>query len=216
MGDVTDAPVSDETERELKFSAAPEFVLPDLTSIIAGSRLIEGEELELDAVYYDTSDLRLARGGMTFRRRTGEGPQRWTLKFPEAHPGGAEVLSRREIEMEHLEVEPPPRLVSILVAEIGPVELEEAARLTTRRRVAALVGPDGSRICSIADDGVSVFMDGEHQPGFREVELEFEREVPADDIRRLARVMSDGGAGRPDPTPKLVRALGARLDPNPR
>ncbi|CAM5658801.1 hypothetical protein SMICM304S_11390 [Streptomyces microflavus] len=39
---------------------------------------------ELDAVYYDTADLRLAADSLTLRRRTGGADEGWHLKFPVA------------------------------------------------------------------------------------------------------------------------------------
>ena len=69
-------------EREIKLSADAGVVLPDLTDakrhITVGPRSI----LQLDATYYDTPALSLARWGVTLRSRTGEPGHMWTLKLP--------------------------------------------------------------------------------------------------------------------------------------
>ena len=66
----------------------------------------QGEQL-LDAVYYDTADLRLIGAGITLRRRTGGEDAGWHLKLPAgadtrdeirlplAEPGSLSRRSRR-------------------------------------------------------------------------------------------------------------------------
>lgn len=51
--------------------------------------------LELDATYYDTSDLELARWGITLRHREGEAGPPWTLKLPDGVSSG--VIAREEL-----------------------------------------------------------------------------------------------------------------------
>ena len=46
--------------------------LPDLAGLVPGATAIALPEAHLDATYYDTADLRLARWGITLRRRDGE------------------------------------------------------------------------------------------------------------------------------------------------
>ena len=41
-----------------------------------------GASVELDAVYYDTEDFRLAADSLTLRRRTGGDDAGWHLKLP--------------------------------------------------------------------------------------------------------------------------------------
>src|SRR5688572_17629859 len=70
-------------EQELKLSVdgtfAPTF--PVGHGDVAGVE--ELPPLDLRAAYYDTPDLRLARSGVTLRRRTGEGEGPvWTVKLP--------------------------------------------------------------------------------------------------------------------------------------
>ena len=69
-------------EREAKLIADPELVLPDLREVLPGIGVGPSRTLELDAVYYDTEDLSLARSGVTLRSRTGEPGPTWTVKLP--------------------------------------------------------------------------------------------------------------------------------------
>src|SRR5438309_1315589 len=65
-------------EREVKLGAGPAFHLPDLAGVIEGVAVAPPETVRMETVYYDTADLRLARWGVSLRRRAGEG---WTLKL---------------------------------------------------------------------------------------------------------------------------------------
>ena len=64
-------------ERELKLIAPAAFRLPDMS--VDGLESVAAASRYLDAVYYDTADLRLARWGCSVRYRTDEG---WTVKLP--------------------------------------------------------------------------------------------------------------------------------------
>ncbi|MEA2535497.1 MAG: hypothetical protein QOJ93_3308, partial [Actinomycetota bacterium] len=84
-----DAHVS--TESEDKLEAAADFEIPDLTGVAPGVEVTVLPEALLDAAYFDTPDLRLARNGITLRYRrdrslgsTDEGT--WTLKLPDEAP----------------------------------------------------------------------------------------------------------------------------------
>jgi len=59
-------------ERELKLGVWPGFVLPDLGEVVEGAAMGTSEEHRLEAVYFDTPDLRLLRRGVTVRFRRGE------------------------------------------------------------------------------------------------------------------------------------------------
>src|SRR5437870_3860275 len=60
-------------EREVKLGAGPAFHLPDLQGVVEGVAVAPPETLRLETVYYDTPDLRLARWGVSLRRREGGG-----------------------------------------------------------------------------------------------------------------------------------------------
>ncbi|MFE3994576.1 CYTH domain-containing protein, partial [Streptomyces goshikiensis] len=66
-----------EIERKFEFSEkaskATRRALPDLTGTAAVAAVRDEGTVDLDAVYYDTPDQRLAADGLTLRRRTGGG-----------------------------------------------------------------------------------------------------------------------------------------------
>lgn len=195
------------TEREVKLSVWPGFVLPDLTGVVDG---IAPEELEtriLDAAYYDTSDMRLARWGITLRFRSGDGTG-WTVKLPDGDDGPA--LVRREVPFPGRAGEPPKEAAELVQAFVRDGRLVAVARLRTRRRGVALRDGEGHRLAEVVDDEVTV-LDGRRVAArFREVEVEVDPRAPADLLDLVVRRLRAAGAGEPDPTPKVVRALGAR------
>ena len=68
-------------ETERKYEAPSGMKLPDadrLFDLAVGS----SDEAELDATYFDTADLRLARSGVTLSRRAGGDEAGWHLKLP--------------------------------------------------------------------------------------------------------------------------------------
>ena len=78
-------------EREVKLTPVPGFRLPALSDVVAGVVAHPDEILDLQAQYYDTADLRLARSGASLRFREPEG---WTVKLPA--PGDGALLVRGE------------------------------------------------------------------------------------------------------------------------
>src|SRR5207249_4805768 len=95
-------------EREVKLGAGPGFHLPDLAGVADGIAVAPPETLRLETVYYDTPDLRLARWGVSLRRRAGEG---WTLKLSPSKSGA--LLERDELTFEGSGKKPPERALPI-------------------------------------------------------------------------------------------------------
>ncbi len=172
-------------ERELKLVPREGFKLPPL-----------GRELPPQAfssTYFDTSDLRLARRGVTFRHRVEEGTRLWQLKLPRG-------ASRIELEEPGPPARPPKELVGLLAAHLRGRELVRVARLRTRRQ---RMRADGAEI---VDDSVAV-LDGQRVTArFREIEVEL-LDGDEEALRRLERALRDAGADTGAFTPKLFRAL---------
>jgi CYTH domain len=57
---------------------------------LAGVDAIVGPQEQLEAVYYDTTDLRLLRAGVTLRLRRGGDDAGWHLKLPVDGPAAAD------------------------------------------------------------------------------------------------------------------------------
>ncbi|MGW2546847.1 CYTH domain-containing protein [Kitasatospora sp. NPDC001574] len=70
----------EQMERERKYDGGrPLRRFEDLPGV---ARVVPGEPHDLDAVYYDTPDLRLLRRRITLRRRAGGQDAGWHLKLP--------------------------------------------------------------------------------------------------------------------------------------
>ncbi len=82
-------PVTSVTETELKFRVHGLYRLPDLVSAGAVRAADDLGVATLDATYFDTDDLRLAREGITLRRRTGGDDEGWHVKLPVSSMGDA-------------------------------------------------------------------------------------------------------------------------------
>ncbi len=200
-------------EREFKLAAAGGIVLPDLTDSAPGVTVRQKETVQLEAVYYDTQTLALARWGVTLRSRSGEPGPVWTLKLPVSSADSA--LSRHEIMFDE-PVGPVPATVRRAVKAytrshtLGPV-----VRLQTER-TQFVVELDGQPLAHLCDD--TVVADGAAEPVtvFREIEVELvdaERDAAAVSAI-LARLRTAGCKDDEAPVPKAIRALGPRaFDP---
>lgn len=78
-------------EIERKYEATAATRLPDLSRVAGVVAVAHRGVTELDAVYYDTEDLRLAAASLTLRRRTGGSDMRLAPQVPGRlrHPGRA-------------------------------------------------------------------------------------------------------------------------------
>lgn len=197
-------------ERELKLGVGPSFVLPDLDRVLPGVSSGRIGDKRLDALYYDTSDLRLIRAGVTLRYRGGDGEAGWTLKLPSGR--GQAALERVEHSWSGDPGELPPEALALVSAYRRTSPVQAVGHLQTRRRSVALFDPTARVVAEVVDDEVSV-LDGERVAGrFREVEVELYDEAPEDLVDALLDRLEQAGAAvdRADAAPKLVRALGPR------
>jgi CHAD domain-containing protein len=166
---------------------------------------LDGEPLEerrFTSTYYDTADFRLARSGVTLRRRVERGKSLWQLKLPRGS-------ARLELEQAGGAAGPPQRIQELLVAFLYGRELVPAAKLRTIRRGLRVAGNGGSAADVVMDE-VAV-LDGRKVTGsFSDLEVEIVKgdEQTLEDVEQALR---RAGARRGDPRPKVMRALG--LDP---
>ena len=63
--------MSTAVEVEAKYEIPAVFALPDLGGLPGVASIVRRAPDQLEAVYFDTPDLRLGRGNITLRRRTG-------------------------------------------------------------------------------------------------------------------------------------------------
>lgn len=166
---------------------------------------LDGEPIEprlFTSTYHDTGDRRLARHGITLRRRLENGVNLWQLKLP--REGG-----RLELEEPGGPGGVPEPLARLLVGVLHGAELEEAAAIQTRRtgKRATLAG--GTVEATV--DEVTL-LDGQRaENGFTELEVELvEGDVGA--VEEAERVLVAAGAEATDQRPKVFRYLGVELD----
>ena len=199
-------------EREVKLAAWGGFALPALDDLVPDLSVEPLKTKKLDATYYDTKDLRLARAGVSLRHRVGDDPP-WTVKLPDGQ--GGPVMSRREIPFAGPADTIPGEAERLVRAYARGEPLVAVARLKTERSRVAL-NVNGSAVAEIADDEVSVYHGRRLASRFREVEVEVEDDAPDGLLPAVVERLRDAGAGEPDNTPKVVRALGPRaLEPLP-
>ncbi|MEV4433384.1 CYTH and CHAD domain-containing protein [Streptomyces sp. NPDC049585] len=191
-------------EIERKYEAedgAGEVRLPDLSGAGPVASVARQDAVELDAVYYDTADLRLAAAGITLRRRTGGTDAGWHLKLPVA-PG-----VRDEVRAP-LGERVPPRLAGLVRCRTREEPLLPLVRLVTRRAVQHLLAADGTLLAEASTDAVTAERaDGGHTVRWIEAEVEV---APGGDpalLDTLEPHLRTAGL-RPSPAPsKLARAL---------
>lgn len=192
-------------ERETKLGVDAGFVFPDLGA--EGLRVADRGEEVLDAVYWDTPDLRLAAAAHGLRHRHGAGGGgRWTLKGPSRLEGDAVVRSEVEVEGDGEAV--PGALLARLPAGADPRMLRPCLWLRTRRHRRDVLDEDGRRALEIVDDTVAILdAGGEVADRFREVEVELIEAGAAALAARAVSALRRAGAGPPVTMSKLVRGL---------
>lgn len=195
------------TEIERKLDVEEGFALPDLAApgpgVPDGARVVPAAAADLEATYFDSSDLRLLRQAITLRRRTGGSDAGWHLKRP-----------RSDGEREEIRLPPgrsartvPVALRRQVAVHLRGTALEPVVWLSTLRRAHHVLGPDGTVLAEIADDTVTAERPGQPARSWREVEVELlggDQELLA---RLVARLVAAGA--RPSSSrSKLGRAFG--------
>ncbi|HEY1522312.1 MAG TPA: CYTH and CHAD domain-containing protein [Solirubrobacteraceae bacterium] len=195
------------TEHELKLGVWPGFELPDLRGAINGAMASGPQEWRLEAVYFDTPDLRLLRRGVTVRFRRGEEPgDVWTAKLPDRAP--AIGLARREISIPGAPATMPALMEDLVRGWALGAALVPVARLRTLRQRTTVRRPGGEALAVVDDDEVSIVQRSRVAARFRELELELVNGASPKLLAQLAQRMRAAGAQPVDQMPKLVRALG--------
>src|SRR3954470_20345642 len=114
--------MADHLEIETTFEVPDGIVDLSLLQGVSGVAAVNGpQQLELEATYFDTVDLDLARARITLRRRLGGQDEGWHLKLPTAE-GRWEV---HEPVGEELVV--PPALLAVVHAVTRGTPLEPVA-----------------------------------------------------------------------------------------
>jgi CHAD domain-containing protein len=206
-------------EVERTYEVDETVIFPTLVGVCGVEAVAQPVEHQLEATYFDTEGLDLARHRVTLRRRTGGGDAGWHLKLP-AGPD-----SRRELRrpLGRATRTPPTVLLDPVRALVRDRPLIPVAAVRTRRVEHALLGPDGVVLAVACDDTVSAERlvsltstetDGPvpGQPGgatlvWREWEVEL-ADGDAEVLEALEPRLLDSGAQVATTQSKLARALG--------
>jgi CHAD domain-containing protein len=193
-------------EHELKLVLAEDTPLPEATDLFDGLGPWRDQTVQLVATYYDTSDLRLARAGVSVRFRSDHG---WTVKTPIA--SDAAGLRRTEHGLAGAAGERPALAEELVLGWTRGAALAEVAQVSTDRRRLELLDDD-RRVAEIDDDRVRTEAVDGPPMSFREIEVELAAGADTRLLKELGRRMRHAGAtvGNGGPLPKVVRALGER------
>ncbi|MGA5304177.1 CHAD domain-containing protein [Nucisporomicrobium flavum] len=192
------------TEDERKYDVPDGFALPDLAGAAGAEGLGEAETHELDATYFDTADLRLARNKRTLRRRSGGTDAGWHLKTP----GDGSARTEHRLPLTEGD-EVPAELVAEVRTIVRTRPLRPVARLRTRRVETPLCDADGRTLALLAQDEVTAETDDGEQR-WQELEVELVDGGP-EVLEAVEGLLRSAGATPAAGPSKLARALGDRL-----
>ncbi|MEU9317047.1 CYTH and CHAD domain-containing protein [Streptomyces sp. NPDC048295] len=196
-------------EIERKYEATTETRLPDLSRVAGVSAVVHRGVSELDAVYYDTEDLRLVADSLTLRRRTGGSDAGWHLKFPVAS-------GIRDELREPLSDTLPRSFAGLLRSRVRDRGLVPVVRLVSARDVHHLLDADGALLAEVSVDRVQAerLTGGDGTAAWTEIEAELADDGDPAFLDAVERRLRKAGV-RPSASPsKLARAL-AETAPEP-
>ena len=202
-------------EVERKYDVSEATGLPDLASLPGVAGISQPELRSLDAVYFDTDELTLARRAVAVRRRTGGPDEGWHVKSsaPEGRHEWGWPLD--DLSSDPLTQAVPIDVRSAVTEWCGEAELRPIARVRNQRHAILLQDASGAVIAEFVDDHVQAT---DLQTGtatrWREWEVELGPAAPADEGGRAeffaavdAAVAAVGGVPAASGS-KLQRALG--------
>jgi inorganic triphosphatase YgiF len=196
-------------EREVTLLPPTGLTLPRLDDLVPHGAMTVVPRRRLDTTYYDTTDLRLIRNGITLRHRSDDSGPAWTVKLPDGPKGPA--LTRREIRFTGPPGRVPDEAVDLVLAVTRAEPLAPVARIRTRREATRFHDGNGRLLLEVDDDAVTVSTPKHHHVAFREVDLEAGPAIPTADtlLHTAMRRLIGAGCVTEPRTPMLVRALGA-------
>ncbi len=193
------------TDRELesKFEVTDDLDLSGFCNVARVAAVDAPVEFQLDAVYYDTPDHRLAAAGIGLRRRTGGDDAGWHLKI--AKSLGERIEVRRPLGKAG---RVPKVLRDLVIVHVRDAGLAPVASVHTHRRLHRLVDDRGVVIAEVAEDDVRADNADGGQQQWREVEVELVDTDDTDLLASLGDLVVAAGASPSSHRSKLQRALG--------
>ncbi|AQS65876.1 CYTH and CHAD domain-containing protein [Streptomyces pactum] len=191
-----------ETERKYEPSSPGAEDLPDLTGVGPVASVTEAGPEELDAVYHDTVDLRLAGTSVTLRRRTGGSDAGWHLKLPLSGDSREEVRAALSDDV-------PQALRELVLSRTRGAELRPVVRIRSTRSVRHLRDAEGTVLAELSLDAVRAesLLTGGGRAEWSELEVELADGAPAGLLDTLERKLRKKGIARSHSPSKLARAL---------
>ncbi|GAB2942605.1 CYTH and CHAD domain-containing protein [Streptomyces heilongjiangensis] len=191
-----------DTKREIERKyESDESGLPDLTGVAGVATVLAKGVAELDAVYYDTPDERLAAASITLRRRTGGSDAGWHLKFPVSSGVRDEIRAPLSETL-------PRDLAGLVRSRVREAELVPLVRLRSTRDVSDLLDADGGLLAEVSVDAVRAErLTGGRSAQWSEIEVELADDGDPAFLDKVEKKLRKAGV-RPSASPsKLARAL---------
>jgi CHAD domain-containing protein len=200
-----------ETERKYEPPSGGVAGLPDLTGVGPVASVTAAGPEELDAVYHDTADLRLAAASATLRRRTGGRDAGWHLKLPLAGDTREEVWAPLSDDV-------PQALRELVLSRTRGAQLRPVVRIRSTRAVRHLRDAEGRVLAELSLDEVRADSTaaGGGRAEWGELEVELADGVRAGLLDVVEKKLREKGIVRADSPSKLARALrdtGAGAEP---
>ncbi|MGW2020256.1 CYTH and CHAD domain-containing protein [Streptomyces sp. NPDC001927] len=192
-----------ETKREIerKYEATARTELPDLTRAPGVASVEDRGVAELDAVYYDTPDLRLAADSLTLRRRTGGGDAGWHLKFPVASGIRDEIRAPLSESL-------PKALAGLVRSRTRAETVVPVVRLRSSRQVHHLVDDTGALLAELSVDTVHANRLPEGpDTSWTEIEVELADDAEPGILDAVDKRLRKAGIRPSSSASKLARAL---------
>ncbi|MEU1438074.1 CYTH and CHAD domain-containing protein [Streptomyces sp. NPDC005775] len=189
-------------EIERKYEATGATRLPDLGRVAGVAAVDHRGVMELDAVYYDTEDLRLAADSLTLRRRTGGDDAGWHLKFPVSSGIRDEIGAPLSDTL-------PPALAALIRSRARDTPVVPVVRLRSARDIHLLTGADGAPLAELSVDEVRAerLHGGSGTTAWTEIEVELADDGDPAFLDAVEKRLRKAGI-RPSTAPsKLSRAL---------
>ncbi|MFF1376650.1 CHAD domain-containing protein [Streptomyces sp. NPDC058308] len=195
-----------ETKREIerKYDVGADATLPDLSGVAGVADVVDRGVVELDAVYWDTIDQRLAAGSVTLRRRTGGADEGWHLKLPVSLADGV----RDEVRAP-LSDTVPRALAGLVRSRVRGAELVPVVRLLTARTRCHLLDASGALLAEVSVDRVLAerLAGGAGTVDWTEAEVELADGGDPALLDKVEKKLKKAGVRRSASTSKLARAL---------
>ncbi|MFE2416380.1 CHAD domain-containing protein [Streptomyces hokutonensis] len=192
-----------ETERKYDAPSADGTTwLPDLAGVGGIVSVLDQGTQDLDAVYYDTDDLRLAGTSATLRRRTGGTDAGWHLKLPLSGD------TREEIQAP-LSDTVPDALRDLALSRTRGAELRPVVRIRSTRGVRQLVGSGGTALAELSIDAVRAkpLRGTGTRATWTELEVELATDTGPELLDAVEKTLTESGVERAHSPSKLARAL---------